>query len=170
MDDDITNARRRKRVQLSIQKKDDCDYVFSPGLDKKLKDITAGSRPAYLNVLHTVSNDNASTIADYILAMRTETNLSDSYREDNIMALCRYSKYCSNRPFKTVTKRDNIIAFLECYRKPESIDPLHKWIGSYNVHRIYLMRFFKWLYYPDIEPDNRPKPNVIQNIPKLRRK
>ncbi|CAN5156964.1 hypothetical protein BH18THE2_BH18THE2_18970 [soil metagenome] len=168
--DDITNARRRKRVQLSIQNKDDCDYVFSPGLDKKLKDITTGSRPAYLNVLHTVSNDNASTIADYILAMKTETNLSDSCREDNIMALCRYSKYCSNRPFKTVTKRDNIIAFLECFRKPESIDPLHKWIGSYNVHRIYLMRFFKWLYYPDIEPDNRPKPNVIQNIPKLRRK
>lgn len=96
--DDITNARRRKRVHLSIQKKDDCDYVFSPGLDRKLKDITAGSRPAYLNVLHTVSNDNASTIADYILAMKTETNLSDSYRENNITALCSYSKYCSNRP------------------------------------------------------------------------
>jgi hypothetical protein len=32
------------------------------------------------------------------------------------------------------------------------------------------MRFFKWLYYPDIEPDKRSKPVVIENIPKLKRK
>ena len=32
------------------------------------------------------------------------------------------------------------------------------------------MRFFKWLYSPDIEPDKRPKPAVIENIPQLKRK
>ena len=32
------------------------------------------------------------------------------------------------------------------------------------------MRFFKWLYNPDIEPDKRPKPAVIENIPQLKRK
>jgi integrase len=32
------------------------------------------------------------------------------------------------------------------------------------------MRFFRWLYYPDIEPDKRPKPEVIENIPQLKRK
>jgi hypothetical protein len=32
------------------------------------------------------------------------------------------------------------------------------------------MRFFKWLYSPDIEPDKRPKPSVMENIPQLRRK
>lgn len=32
------------------------------------------------------------------------------------------------------------------------------------------MRFFKWLYSPDIEPDKRSKPSVIENIPKLKRK
>ena len=35
---------------------------------------------------------------------------------------------------------------------------------------MHLMRFFKWLYYPDTGPDKRPKPEVIQNIPKLKRK
>ena len=47
---------------------------------------------------------------------------------------------------------------------------MHKWIGTYNIYRIYLLRFFKWLYYPDIEPDKRPKPEVIENIPQLKRK
>ena len=47
---------------------------------------------------------------------------------------------------------------------------MHKWIGTYNVYRIHLVRFFKWLYYPDIEPTARSKPQVIQNIPQLKRK
>jgi integrase/recombinase XerD len=35
---------------------------------------------------------------------------------------------------------------------------------------MHLLRFFKWLYYPDIAPDRRSKPHVIENIPRLRRK
>jgi integrase len=38
------------------------------------------------------------------------------------------------------------------------------------LYRTHILRFFKWLYYPDIQPDKRPKPNVIKNIPKLKRK
>jgi integrase len=30
--------------------------------------------------------------------------------------------------------------------------------------------FFKWLYYPDIEPGKRPRPSVVENIPQLKRK
>ena len=32
------------------------------------------------------------------------------------------------------------------------------------------MRFFKWLYYPEIPPNARPKPAVIENIGRLKRK
>ena len=63
-----------------------------------------------------------------------------------------------------------MISFLESFRRPEASDPLHKWIGTYNIYRIYLLTFFKWLYYPDIEPDKRPKCVIIENIPQLRRK
>lgn len=47
---------------------------------------------------------------------------------------------------------------------------MHKWIGTYNAYRIHLLRFFKWLYNPDIEPDKRTEPEIIQNIAKLKRK
>ena len=33
-----------------------------------------------------------------------------------------------------------------------------------------LMRFFKWLYYPHIEYNKRPKPSIIENIHQLKRK
>jgi integrase len=52
----------------------------------------------------------------------------------------------------------------------QSADPLHKWIGTYNLYIAYLLRFFKWLYYPDIEPDKRLKPEIVTNLSRLRRK
>ena len=43
-------------------------------------------------------------------------------------------------------------------------------IGTYNIFRTYLVRFFKRLYYPEIPPNARPKPAVIENIGRLKRK
>ncbi|HEY9388057.1 MAG TPA: hypothetical protein VIP70_13530 [Nitrososphaeraceae archaeon] len=30
--------------------------------------------------------------------------------------------------------RQDILAFLDSYRKTDAADPLHKWIGTYNLH------------------------------------
>jgi integrase/recombinase XerD len=116
-----------------------------------------------------VSEANAATIIDYIAAMKIEINLSDNYRKDLLQLLYRFSKYCDNRPFKDSTRTD-VIDFLDTFRKTETQDPLHKWIGTYNIFRIHLIRFFKWLYNPDIEPGKRPKPSVVENIAQLKRK
>jgi len=35
---------------------------------------------------------------------------------------------------------------------------------------VHLLRFFKWFYFPDTEPNKRARPSLIENIPKLRRK
>src|ERR671919_1034420 len=75
----------------------------------------------------------------------------------------------TERTYKEVT-RDDIMQFLDSLRKPEESDPLHKWIGTYNIYRVLLIRFFKWLYYLDIEQKKRPKPSVIENIPQLKRR
>jgi hypothetical protein len=130
-----------KRIQKSIQKVDN-SYVFPPILERKLQNITDGIRPAFLNMLYTLSEVNASIIAEYISTMKTEINLSSNYKQDTIMALCRLSKHCDNKPFKSL-QRENILDFLDSFRKPEASDPLHKWIGTYNIYLIYLMRFFK---------------------------
>jgi len=55
------------------------------------------------------------------------------------------------------------------FRKEDSEDPTHKWIGTYNSNLIHVVKFFKWLHYPNIEPTKRLKPEVVQNFTKLRR-
>ena len=83
----LKGSDNRKKIQKSIQKLDNNGYgetSFSPALERKIKNITTGIRSGYFNVLHAISYHNASTISDYIIAMTTETNLSDHYRQDNI--------------------------------------------------------------------------------------
>ena len=86
-----------------------------------------------------------------------------------IDVLTNLSKYHNYKDFKDLTRED-ILSFLDSFRKSEPADPLHKWIGTYNLYRIYLQRFFKWLYSADIEPIKQLKPSVVDNISKLKRK
>jgi integrase len=146
-------------------------HPYSALLDRKIEFVTADlfNQQELSNNLHRISSENALIISDYIIAMKTEINPSDNYRGGNIRILYMFSKYHQNKFFKTMT-RDDIISFLDSYRRPDTADSLHKWIGTYNLFRIYLLRFFKWLYYPDIEPSKRPKPAVIENILQLKRK
>jgi integrase len=138
-------------------------------LDKKIEDTTAGLQKFYAELLYSINEDNAAAIVEYITAMKNEVNLSDHYKKDLIILLCKFCRDNKNKLFENLTRTD-IISFLDTYRKTEAADPMHKWIGTYNLYRIHLLRFFKWLYHPDIEHDKRPKPSVIENIPELKRK
>ena len=138
-------------------------------LDRKIEECTAGLVPSVSKQLFSISKDNAAIIVKYIEVVKTEVNPADSYRRNIILLLCRFSNYHENKVFKEIS-RDDIVKFLDSLRKTETTDPMHQWIGTYNLFRVDLMRFFKWLYSPDIERDKRPKPSIIENIPKLKRK
>ncbi len=73
--------------------------------------------------------------------LKSEVNPSDNYRKAAIVLLCSLSTFFNNaKPFKEIT-RDDLLSFLDSHRKIENIDPLHRWIGTYNLYRIHLMRF-----------------------------
>jgi hypothetical protein len=141
----------------------------SPLLDRKIEETTTTLPAHCAKQLHSISEVNAAIIVEYIASMKSEVNLSDHYRRDVIVTLYRFSKYSNDKPFKDLTRPD-VIAFLDSFRKADSVDPLHKWIGTYNIYREHLLRFFKWLHSPDIEPKKRHKPSVVDNIPELKRK
>jgi hypothetical protein len=96
--------------------------------------------------------------------MKTEINPSDGYRMINLKALARISQFFGNRIlFKTMGRKE-ILMFLDSYRKPDAADLMHKWIGTYNLVLVILVRFFKWLYFPGLAPVDRKKPAVVENI------
>ena len=144
-----------------------------------IQEATSGLHKEYKNhVLKLRNQDNALTIAKYLLSMKHEVNPSDNYRMSAIKTLAKLSNFFfivnddeenKSKSFLEITKED-LIKFLDSFRKPEPIDPLHKWIGTYNSYLVIISRFFKWLYYPDLPPKERIKPKVIDNLTQLKRK
>jgi integrase/recombinase XerD len=120
-------------------------------------------------VTAAATKTNKEIINEYFDAMLTEINPSINYRKINGNTLNKLSCFHNDKPFANM-KREDIISYLNSLRKSEDMDPLHKWIGTYNLHVGNLIRFFKWLYNPTKGMADRPKPDVISNIPKLRRK
>jgi integrase len=68
-----------------------------------------------------------------------------------------------------MTKQE-ILSYLNSLRKPTSIDPQQRWIGSYNNRLRYYAKFFRWLYNKE-EPDYRKRisPPCIQGLRQLPR-
>jgi integrase/recombinase XerD len=162
--------RSKEEVDLS-----QIDFNNDPNFDRKLDLITAGaSRYLKQHLLTKISRENCSVIINYILAMQTETNTSQHYRVGTISTLKQLAEFHNNKAFKDMTTRQDILAFLDRLRKPESVDPTHKWIGTYELTRIVLLRFFKWLHAGpnrnDIPAKQRPTPDVMLNIPRIKRR
>jgi integrase/recombinase XerD len=146
----------------------DNDSLF----DRKMDLVTEGLQRQHVNRLKALSSvDNRKTIVNFILSMRSESNLSDNHKINYLSCLCRLSQFhgTTNKTYKEMSRED-VLLFLDSFRKAESVDPLHKWIGTYNLYRTLLQHFFKWLHFPDLEPAKRPKPSIMDNIPPLKRK
>jgi len=116
-----------------------------------------------------ISTENAHIIIEYIKCQKTESNISDGYKNLVIKSLLILIKYFKNKNFRQLARSD-IISYLDSLHKSEEADPLHKWIGTYNLKRQIFLKFFKWLHNPIKEATKRPTPNVMRNIPILKRK
>ena len=109
--------------------------------------------------------------------MKREINLRLNYKRSTIAILAELSRAVGiEKKFIDMT-RDDVLCYLDKYRKSENEDPLHKWIGTYNTRLVTLCRFFKWLHYPEVEDPKRrselselEKPACIMGIKQLKRK
>jgi integrase/recombinase XerD len=125
-----------------------------------------------------LSEENALTVCNYIIAFKHEVNPRPSYIKYTIQFLSELSKAVGVKKRFDDFTRDDILLYFDSCRKSETEDPMHKWIGSYNTKRIILIRFFKWLHYPGVDTPKRRnelaaserKPDCIQGIAHLKRK
>jgi integrase len=112
--------------------------------------------------------ENQNIIDEFLNARRVEANISKNTQQLRINTL-RYLSRHSNKKFKDITRED-IISFLSSLRKSENEDSNHKWIGTYNLYLVIIITFFKWFYNPKMEPNERPRPEILQNLKRLKRK
>src|SRR5918911_878473 len=92
-------------------------------IKRKIENATEGLSSNCFNHLFDMtlsgSKENALTICDYMFSIKSEINPSDHYRKSTILLLCRLSIFFKNaKPFKEITRED-LLSFLDNYRKPE---------------------------------------------------
>ena len=87
--------------------------------------------------------------------MKREVNPRLCYKRYTIQFLAELSKVVGVATKFIDMTRDDVLCYLDKCRKPENEDPLYKWIGSYNTKLVIISRFFKWLYYPNIDTSKR---------------
>jgi len=90
----------------------------------------------------SVLSQKEETIRRYILAMETEVNPSINYEKSIVLCLRALAKK-TKKSFENITKED-IILFLNSFKKSEPLDPLHQSIDTYNLNAVHLIRFFRW--------------------------
>jgi integrase/recombinase XerD len=127
--------------------------------------------PRFLNkqLTQQISKENGVIILEFIQCQKTESNILNNTSVMLAKCLILLVKYYKNKNFEQLT-RANIIDYLDSLRKSEEIDPQHKWIGTYNFRRQIFLKFFKWLYNPIKEAKKRKIPEVMQDIPMLKRR
>jgi hypothetical protein len=117
-------------TKLSVTRSESLDII-----NRKVSLATEGLPPYVENWLRSRTlNENALTIPEYVLSLRRETNPSPNYTKMQIMALVDLSEYLNQKPFGQLIS-DDIVLFLDKFRKTEDKDPLHKWVGTYNLKR-----------------------------------
>jgi len=131
---------KRPQQQISAKKVvvDDDD----PNFERKLEVVTAGAKPFVKeHLLNKITRDNCKVIVDYMLTMQTEVSPTDSYRIDTIVKLKYFADFHNPKSFKELTRQD-VVTFLDNFRKPEQIDPDKKWITTWNDY-LWRLNLFK---------------------------
>jgi integrase/recombinase XerD len=179
--DDITQQQLQQQKQTNEQtEKDSYDNklerkiaIATQGIIdyavRKLRRLGVQSQGKRTAAASTIGRQNIETICNHLIAVNAEINPSIMYKINKLQVLCLLSEFHNNQKSFLQMTRNDILDYLDNLCRPEASDPEHKWIGTYNLRRIYFLRFFKWLYNPDLNPKDRPIPDVMKNIRMLKR-
>lgn len=143
----------------------------NPAVDRKLELALEGMpNHTKYQFLTEFPDDNRLIVADFLNDFVTRENITSGTKRVYIHNLLYLSRYLDHKKaFKEVT-RDDILAYLQTLRRPLSSDVKQKWINTHNNRLVIYLKFFKWLYYPDLSAKERPTPDVVRDLPILKKK
>ena len=145
-----------RNIELNIENND------IEELKRKIDTIIKYQKPYISKMLNNLLLENpinVETICNYIIAEQNEINIKESTKETKIKRIIHLSKFFDNKKsFYDMTKED-ILDYLNNLRKPSSIDPTHKSIGTWNARQMLFLKFFRWIYNPN-ESDPKKKGNT----------
>jgi hypothetical protein len=115
-------------------------------IGQRITEATSGLNNHYFTmVAERMSASNADLLSQFIIQNRQNSIIANNTIEMYIDGIVYLENYHKHKDLDKMDRND-IMIFLDSYRKPETIDPLHKWINTYNIRHMVILKFFRWLY------------------------
>jgi hypothetical protein len=125
--------------------------AFEISFERKLEVVAAGLSQEFSGLFQDkITRQDALRVMGYLISLNAEVNPFVNYRRDIIKCLTRFCHYYKQSFYPKgqanlrQLDRKDVLAFLDNLRKSEMVDPLHRWIGTYNLYRVHLIYFFSY--------------------------
>ncbi|MGH9976876.1 MAG: tyrosine-type recombinase/integrase [Nitrososphaeraceae archaeon] len=143
---------------------------------QRIIEATSGLNNHYFTMMaKRMSASNADLLARFIIQNRKDSIIAINTIEMYIDGITYLENYHKHKDLDKMDRND-IVTFLDSYRKPETVDPLRKWIATYNIRLMVIFKFFRWLdslkhdKLTDMAATERVVPPIMNGIKRLKRK
>jgi integrase/recombinase XerD len=143
---------------------------------QRITEATAGLNNHYFTKMaKRMSANNADLLAKFIILNRKDSIIAINTIEMYIDGIVYLENYHKHKDLDKMDRND-IVTFLDSYRKSETVDPLHRWVATYNIRLMIIYKFFRWLYslnhdkLAEMTTTERIVPLIMKGIKRLKRK
>jgi integrase/recombinase XerD len=100
-----------------------------------------------VNNINTIPNKENQVLVKEFHEFMKSSSTSDKYQNNNLKTIIAFGKFLDpSTSFYSITKREQIIKFLDTKIKDTSNDPDKRWITTWNDYLSRIKYFFRWFY------------------------
>jgi hypothetical protein len=134
------------------------EFSPNPIINNKIKLAVSGLQKGVQRlVLELPTEHDKELVADFILASMKQENLTIAAKRTYVIALVYLSRHFDNKKsFEDITNTE-LANYTNSFQKEWEQDPDRSWISTQRTLGWPLLKFFKWLAYPKLTPQERSR-------------
>jgi hypothetical protein len=137
-----------------IGKNETQKFSADPIMNSKIKAVVTGLPRSISNLfLEFPTDDNKELVANFLDSCIKQENISLNTKRVYLVALVYLAREVK-KPLELITSSD-LKTYLNSMQKNLAEDPDQSWINTQRTMGLPLLKFFKWLAYPELIPQER---------------
>jgi len=138
----------------AVGKNETQQFTADPIVNSKIKTVVIGLPRSISNLfLEFPTDHNKELVANFLDSCIKQENISLNTKRIYLIALAYLAREVK-KPLELVTNSD-LKTYLDSMQKSQVEDPDQSWISTQRTLGLLLLKFYKWLAYPDMTPQER---------------
>lgn len=128
------------------------EFTADPVINSKIKAVVSGLPRSMSNLfLEFPTDHNKDLVANFLHSCTKQENISINTKRVYLIALAYLAREVknNNKSLELVTSSD-LKTYLDSMQRSQTEDPDQSWIATQRTMALPLLKFFKWLAYPDL--------------------